>query len=130
MVDASGGRDGGRLACRSARAQEAVDDLDRLVFGLQFYRRFFAGILVPVSVPRPARHWYGGGMAGRRGAGDGAVADPFARFYGRGSAGVMGSRHGTVERGLRTALRCDRLARPVVDRDRKSTRLNSSHTCI
>src|SRR5215468_5609501 len=46
----------------------------------------------------------GGGMAGRRGLGDGELADPLALFYGRRAAVLVGSGRGTVERRLRPAL--------------------------
>src|SRR5215813_9052887 len=59
---------------------------NRLVLGVQFHRRVFSGLLVPVPVPRTSGHRHGGGMAGRRGLGDGELANPLARFYGRRAA--------------------------------------------
>src|SRR5580700_8582944 len=56
------------------------------------------------------------GMGGRRGPGDGAVADPHARLHERGIAGLVEHRLPAVERDLRVVLRPDRLARHVVDR--------------
>src|SRR5262249_52309308 len=99
----------------SAWAQDSVNDLDRLVFGLQLYRGLFSGILVSVSVPCTPRDRHGGGMASRRCPSNGAVADPLARLYGCGFASLVGARHDVVERGLRSVVRLDRLARPAVD---------------
>ena len=93
-----------RLARRPDRAQETADDLDRLVLGLQFHRRLFSNLLVSISLSRVARHRYGRGMAVRRGARDGNLADPLARLYGRRAAGLVGPWRPAVERGLRPAV--------------------------
>ncbi len=112
-VDAARRRHRLGLARRPGRAQDAADDLDRLVFGLQPLCRVFAGILVLVFVPRAARHRHGCRMAGRRGIGDGNLAAALARVYGERAAIVMGPRRAAVERRLRAALHLDRLARPA-----------------
>src|SRR5205085_2187860 len=98
------------------RAQDAADDLDLLVLDLQFHRRFFADFLVSAGVPYPARYRHGRGMAGRRGPGNGELADPFARLYERGAARLLEHRLSAVERALRTVLRLHRLAWLVVGR--------------
>ena len=54
--------------------------------------------------PRAARHLHGGGMAGRRGAGDGELADPLARLHERRAAGLVGPRLPAVVRRLRPVL--------------------------
>ena len=115
-VDAPGRRHRRRLACRPDRAQDAADDLDRVVFSVQLHRRVFTDFLVPVSVPGVARHRHGGGMALRSRIGDGKLADPLARFYGRRPAILVGPRRPAVQRRLRPALYFDRLARPADDR--------------
>src|SRR5271165_1946801 len=115
LVDALIGCNRLGLAGRSGRAQDAADDLDRMVFRLQLHRRLFPDILVSVPVPRAPGHRHGGGMAGRRSLGDGAMADPIARFYGRDAASILGPWRGAVERRLRPSIRLDRLARPAYD---------------
>ena len=115
-VDAAGRRGLVGLARRSARPPAAVDDLDPRLFAVQLHRRLLADFLVPVPVPRAARLLHGGGMAGRRGLGYGAVADPLARLHERRIAGLVGDRLPAVERRLRPALHLDRLARLPVDR--------------
>src|SRR5580692_2277349 len=51
LVDEAGRRHGVGLARRPDRTQEAVDDLDCLVFGLQSARRPRAELLVIAAVP-------------------------------------------------------------------------------
>jgi SHS family lactate transporter-like MFS transporter len=99
-VDAAGGRHRLGLARRSDRAQETADDLDRLVFGVQLHCRVFSGFLVSIPVSRLARHRHGCGMALRRGAGDGNLADPLAWVHGRRAASLVGHRRPAVERGF------------------------------
>ena len=72
----------GWLADRIGR-KNAADDLDRLVFGLQFPRRPGAELLFAVPLPRVARHRHGRRVAGRRRPGDGDLAGALARLYGR-----------------------------------------------
>ena len=115
-VAAFGGRHGIGVAGRSGRAEIAADDLDPLVLDLQLHRRFFTELLVSVPVSRAARHRDGRGMAGRRCARDGILANPLARLYERGAAGLVGPRLCAIERRLRFALRGDRLARPFMAR--------------
>ena len=79
-----------RLARRSHRPQEAADDLDRLVLRLQFLRRLLAELRVPVLLPRTAGHRHGRGVAGRRLARDGKLADPLARLHGGRDARLLG----------------------------------------
>src|SRR6202022_3883742 len=104
------------LAWGSGRAPPPADDLDPRLFAVQLHRRFLAGLLVSVPVSRSARLFHGGGVAGRRGVGHGAMADPLARADERDIAGVVGHRLPAVERRLWAAVHLDRLARPVVDR--------------
>ena len=105
------------LARRPDRAQDAADDLDPLVLDLQLHRRLFADLLVPVGLPRAARHRHGRGMAGRRGARDGATwPHPLARLHERRAAGLVEYRVPAVERDLRPVLRHHRLARHAVGR--------------
>ena len=105
LVDAACRRGRLGLACRPDRPQDAADDLDLLVLGLQLHRRLLADLLVPVDLPHAARHRHGRGMAGRRGTGDGAVADPLARLYERRAARLVEHRLSAVERDLRPVLR-------------------------
>src|ERR1700756_4743349 len=103
-MDAAGRRDRLELARRPDRAKNPVDDFDRLVFAVQLHCELFPGLLVSVSVSRPARHRHGSGMAVRRSAGDGTMANPLARLYGRRAASLVGPRRAAVKRGLRLAL--------------------------
>src|SRR5215831_9027055 len=115
LVDAPNRRDRRRLVGRPNGPQDAADDLDRRLLVLQLHRRFLAELLVFAAVSDVARRFHGGGMAGRRGLGDGDLADPLARLYGRGFTRIVGSRRSFVGRRLRPAIRFDRLARPVDD---------------
>src|SRR5438477_6825187 len=89
-VDAASRRHCQRVARRPDRPQDAADDLDRLVFGLQFPGRPGAELLFAVPLPGAARHRHGRGVAGRRRPRDGDVADALARLYGRRDAGLVG----------------------------------------
>ena len=82
----------------------------------QFCRRLLPDLHVPVRLPRAARHRHGGGMAGRRGAGDGAMAAALARLYERRAARLLGHRLRAVEPDLRPVLQLHRLARHAVGR--------------
>jgi len=73
-------------------------------FAVQLHCELFPDLLVSVSVSRHARHRHGSGMAVRRGAGDGTMANPLARLYGRRAASLVGPRRAAVKRGLRLAL--------------------------
>src|SRR5258705_4060665 len=115
VVDAAARRGRIGLARRSDRPQGAADDLDLLVFDLQFHRRIFADLAVSAGVPHPAGHRHGGRVAGRRGLGDGAMADPLPRLYERGAAGLVEYRVPAVERDLGRVWRLYRVARHVVD---------------
>ena len=97
------GATGVGLARRSHRSQDAADDLDRLVLAVQFHRRLLAKFRVPVLLPRAARHRHGCGVAGRRLARAGAVADPLARLHGGRDAGIVGPGRPAVGRRLRAA---------------------------
>ena len=81
---------------------------------------FIAGFpptfLFLLRFPRAARHRHGGGMAGRRGAGDGALAAALARLHERRAARLLGHRLRAVEPGLRPVLQLHRLARHAVGR--------------
>ena len=68
LVDAAGRRDGGGLDGRPDGPQDAADDLDRLVLGLQLHRRVLADLLVPsaCSAPCSASVWAPNGRAARR----------------------------------------------------------------
>src|ERR1700732_4270174 len=48
-----------------------------------FIATLFPSFFVSIPVSRFARDWHGCGMALRRSAGDGILANPLARFYGR-----------------------------------------------
>ena len=98
---APGWSDGIRLAGRSDGAPSASDDLHSLVFHLQFPRRLLAKLCLPVCDPGTAGHRHGGGMAGRRGAGDGILAGAVSRADVRRLAGVLGVGLRTVRPGLR-----------------------------
>ena len=115
-VDAPDRRDRRGLAGRSHRPPMAADDLHPVVLVLQLHRRLLADLHVPAGLPHAARHRHGRRMAGRRGAGDGILADPLARLHERHPAGLVGP--GLRARGRRqlAAVRRVRLARPVVDR--------------
>src|SRR5215470_12271883 len=115
LVDAPSRRDRRRLARRPNGPQDAANDLDRRLLVLQFHRRFLAELLVFAAISDVARRLHGGGVAGRRGLGDGDLADPLARLYGRGFARIVGSRRGFVGRRVRPAIRFYRLARPIDD---------------
>src|SRR5215472_6130220 len=104
------------LARRPDRPQGTADDLDRVVFSLQFSGRSGAELLSLVFVPGAAWYRHGGRMACRRRAGDGDLAGPLARLYGRSDAGLVGDRVFVVERTLRSLLQLSRLARPADDR--------------
>src|SRR6516164_7288919 len=116
-MDAFGGCGLLGLAWRSRRPPHPADDLDPVVFALQLYCGLLADFLVPVRVSRAARLRHGRRMAGRRGLGDGKLADPLARLHERGTARVLGHRLFAVERRLWAALHLDRLARPALARD-------------
>jgi hypothetical protein len=47
------------FARRSDRAQNPIDDLDFLVFGLQLHRRVFADFCVSIDLPHIAWHRHG-----------------------------------------------------------------------
>ena len=104
------------LARRSHRPQEAADDLDRLVLGLQLHRRLLPQLRLPVLLPRAcwASAWARSGRSAPRWRWK--VADPLARLHGGRDAGIMGAGWLAVGRCLRVALRLHRLARPAVDR--------------
>ena len=110
-VAAAGGRRRLRLARRSHRAQDAIDDLDPVVLDVQPVRRPLAELRAALPVPRAARHRHGCGVARRRRARHGVVAGPLARPHERRAAGVVEYRLPAVEPRLRTAVRQDRLAR-------------------
>src|SRR5216684_7261606 len=116
LVDAPGRRRRRGLARRPDRAQDAADDFDRMVFAEQFHRRFLSDPVVSAAVPRVARDRHGGGMAGRRGTGDGELAAALARLDERHPPVVGQPRLYAVERHLRPVLRLSRLARHAVDR--------------
>src|SRR6185312_9986009 len=103
-VDAAGRRHRLRLALRPDRPQETVDDIDRLVLGLQPACRSRAELLVAFGLPHCPRHRYGCGMACRRGAGDGNMAATFARVHGLGATGFLGPWSAAVQRRLCPAL--------------------------
>src|SRR6202035_1787372 len=75
-------------------------------------------LLSAVPLPGAARHRHGRGMAGRRRARDGDLADALARLYGRCDAGLVGDWVLVVECDLRTVLQLYRLAGPADDRHR------------
>jgi hypothetical protein len=102
---APGWSDGIRLAGRSAGTPSASDDLHSLVFHLQFPRGLLAQLYLPVRDPGAVGHRHGGGMAGRRGAGDGILAGAVARADVRRLAGVLGVGLRTVRPGLRLPVR-------------------------
>ena len=81
VVDAAGRRSQFWLDERSSWPTPAADDLDPRLFRMQLHRRVLTDFLVFVFVPCPAGFLYGRRMAGRRGPGDGTVADPLARVY-------------------------------------------------
>src|SRR5260370_33800929 len=108
-MDAAYRRDRQRLARRPDRPQDAADDLDRLVLGLQLPGRPGAELFPAVSVPGIARHRHGRGMAGRRRPRDGDLAGALARLHGRGDAGLGGDRLPDVECDLRAVLQLYRL---------------------
>src|SRR5215472_6862202 len=114
VVDAPSGRGLLGLARRSRRPPHPVDDLDPLVFALQLYCRLLAGFLVSLLVSRAVGVWDGCRMAGWCGLGNGKLADPLARVHEWDIAGFLGYRLPAVERGLRAALRLDRVARPLM----------------
>jgi len=93
-----------RLDFRPHRPQEAVDDIDRMVFGLQPARRSRAEFLVAAAVPHGLGHRDGGGMARRRSPCNGNLAATFARIHGLGFARLVGPRRAAVQRRLRPAL--------------------------
>jgi hypothetical protein len=117
-VDAASRRHCQRVARRPDRPQDAADDLDCLVFGLQFPGRPGAELFSALPLPGAARHRHGRGMARRRRPGDGDVADALARLYGRRDAGLVGDWVLVVECDLRTVLQLYRLAGPADDRHR------------
>src|SRR5438874_4519615 len=91
-VDAASRRHSQRVAGRSNRPQDAADDFDCLVFGLQLPGRPGAEFPSTVPVPGAARHWHrrGRGMASRRGPRDGDLAGAIARLHGRRAARLVG----------------------------------------
>ena len=105
LVAAPGRRHRRRLDGRSHGAQDAADDLHPVVLALQLHRRLLADLLLPVLLPRAARHRHGRRMAGRRGACDGILAGALARLHERHPAGLVGPGLRAVGAGLRLALR-------------------------
>ena len=99
------GRHGGRLDGGPDGAQGAADDLHPVVLDLQLHRRLLAHLRLPVLLPRAARHRHGRGMAGRRGARHGILADALARLHERHPAGLLGSGLRAVGAGLRLPVR-------------------------
>ena len=72
-----------------------------------FIAGFSPTFYVPAGVPRAARHRHGRRMAGRRGAGDGDLADPLARLHERRPAGLVGPR-------LRCCRRCSTACSTII----------------
>jgi hypothetical protein len=117
-VDAASRRHRQRVARRPNWPQDAADDLDRLVFGLQLPGRLGAELLSAVPLPGLAWHRHGRGMAGRRRPRDGDMAGAIARLHGRRDAGLVGDRVLVVECDLWAVLQLHRLAWPADDRHR------------
>ena len=99
-----------RLDGRPAGPQGAADDLHPVVFHLQLHRRFLADLHIPAGVPHPAGHRHGCRVAGRRGAGDGDLADPVARPDVGIAAEFLGAGLSDFGSALRDDLRLHRLA--------------------
>src|SRR5271165_65774 len=104
------------MARRPDRAQDAADDLDPVVFDLQFHRRLLADVWVSLSVPRAAGHRHGRGMAGRRGSRDGVLAGALPRVHERDAAGLVEPRISSGQPDLWVGVQCNRLARLADDR--------------
>jgi hypothetical protein len=100
---AAGGCHRLRMARRSHRTQDAVDDFDPVVLDLQLRRRSVADLRTALPVPRASRHWHGCGVARRRCARHGVMADPFARAYERRAAGLVEHRILAVQPRVRNA---------------------------
>src|SRR3984957_8965145 len=104
LMDAPGRRHRLWLARRPDRPQEAIDDLDRLVLGLQLLRRSGAELLVAVAVPHCLGHRHGRRMPRRCGVGDGNVAATLAWLHGLGATGLLGPWSAALQRRLCPAL--------------------------
>src|SRR5438477_2414164 len=85
-------------------------------------RGLLSDILVPVPLPRPAGHRYGGGMARRGGPRHGVLGGTVARDHERHSPGLVEFGLPAVERDLRRVLSVPGLARNAVDRHRPGPR--------
>src|SRR5262249_32948389 len=114
--DASRRRDSSGVDGRSARPQEASDDFNRLVFGLQLHRGLFTYLLVFAAVSHSAWHRHGCRMASRRRTSNGTMAATNAPFYEWRAARVVGAWLPSVECMLLAALRQLGLAWHAMDR--------------
>src|SRR4051794_28310187 len=79
-----------RLVGRPYGTPGTADDFDSVVFGVQFACRALADLHLPVRDPGTAGHRDGGGVASRRGAGDGILAGPLTWTDVRSVAGIVG----------------------------------------
>ena len=80
-----------RLVGRPFGTPGTADDFDPVVFGVQFACRALADLHLPVRDPGAAGHRDGGGVASRRGAGDGILAGPLTWTDVRSVAGIVGA---------------------------------------
>src|SRR6185503_9168644 len=97
-----------RLVGRPFGTPGPADDFDPVVFGVQFARRALADVHLPVRDPGAAGHRDGGGVASRRGAGDGILAGPLTWTDVGSVAGIMGARVCLVRAGIRLPVRSAR----------------------
>ena len=105
LVMRLGGATAVRLAGRPSGTPGTADDLDLLVFDVQFTRGLLADLHLPVRDPRAAGHRHGRGVASRRGAGDGILAGPLTGTDVGGAARIVGAGLCLVRAGVRLPVR-------------------------